>query len=196
MYHVVLGRRATASVPVVVGLHAVLLLVLLPDHRAVPPVHEILDLGRHERTQTLRLRRRHKLNLARNGPVSAPLCGCDLTATALILLSLLLQEVVGVDLMVQLLLVLQMQFVRRRPQQRMLIVERVVLRRLLEVFVSAAGMLVSHITEMLVLMAVGTTVLMTVHGLSRVSVFVRHFATVFVVVCHLTGMDQRYSLVS
>lgn len=70
LYHVERGRRVT-----VVG-HVLLLLLLLlivvvvvvAVLQLLAAVHVLLDLGRHERAEAVRLRRRHELYLAGHGP--------------------------------------------------------------------------------------------------------------------------------
>jgi len=54
--------------------------------------------------------------------------------------------------------------------------------------------LVPHVPEVLVLVAVRAAVLVAVRGFARVPVLVGHLAAVLVVVHHFAGVDKRYAL--
>jgi len=160
------------------------LLVLLDD-RAV--LHVLLDLGRHERAQAPRFGRRHKLHMTgRWSPAAA--------ATALSH-----QVVAG---LLQLLVVLQLQPVRGVAQKcRMMVVAVVMVARGLLRHgrlgpddAHFAKVLVPHVPEVYVLVAVRADVLVAVRRFSRVPMLVRHFAAVLVVVHDFAGVDQRYAL--
>lgn len=213
VYHVVRGRRcttATAALVVVVFRVLLLLMVLmllmlqllvfqllLLDDRAV--LYVLLDLRGHERSQAPRLGRRHELYATTDrGPTSAGLQHAAAATRGAVLLH---QIVAGLQ---QLLLVLQVQLVRGVVQQWMVaavvVVERRVSRWLLDLLVPVpddahfSEVLVAHVPEMLVLVAVRSGVLVTVRGFAHVPVLVRHLAAVLVVVHHFAGVDQRYAL--
>lgn len=170
-----------------------LVLLLLLDDGAV--LHVLLDLRGHERSQAPRFGRRNELyaTTAGSGPTSARPA------------VLLHQIVAGLQ---QLLLVLQAQLVSGVVQmQRMMVmmaavvvmVERRLVRRrlrdrgLLPDDAQATEVLVSQVTEMLVLVAVRAGVLVTVSGFAHMPVIVSHLAAVLVVVHHFARVDQRYS---
>lgn len=180
-----------------------LVLLLLLDDGAV--LHVLLDLRGHERSQAPRLGRRHELyaTTTGSGPASARLQHAAASARRAVLLH---QIVAGLQ---QLLLVLQVQLVSGVVQmQRMMVMmaavvvmvqRRLVWRRLRgRGFVSddaqAAEVLVSQVTEVLVLVTVRAGVLVTVSGFAHVPVIVSHLAAVLVVVHHFARVDQRYSL--
>lgn len=180
-----------------------LVLLLLLDDGAV--LHVLLDLRWHERSQAPRLGRRHELyaTTAGSGPTSARLQHAAASARRAVLLH---QIVAGLQ---QLLLVLQVQLVSGVVQmQRMMVMmaavvvmvqRRLVRRRLrgsgfLTDDAHAAEVLVSQVTEVLVLVTVRADVLVTVSGFAHVPVIVSHLAAVLVVVHHFSRVDQRYSL--
>lgn len=179
-----------------------LVLLLLLDDGAV--LHVLLDLRGHERSQAPRLGRRNELyaTTAGSGPTSARLQHATTSARPAVLLH---QIVAGLQ---QLLLVLQAQLVSGVVQmQRMMVmmaavvvmVERRLVRRrlrdrgLLPDDAQATEVLVSQVTEMLVLVAVRAGVLVTVSGFAHMPVIVSHLAAVLVVVHHFARVDQRYS---
>jgi len=96
------------------------------------------------------------------------------------------------------------QLVRGVSQQWMMaadvVVVRRVSRRLLDRLVPVsdyshfAEVLVPHVPEVLVLVAVRAAVLVAVRRFARVPVLVSHLAAVLVVVHHFARVDKRYAL--
>lgn len=68
MYHVESGRRVTVVGHVLLLLLLIVVVVVVAVLQLLSAVHVLLDLGRHERAEAVRLRRRHELHLAGRGP--------------------------------------------------------------------------------------------------------------------------------